>query len=288
MYIALIFLAALMSTVQFLLNSKYQQNEGTSIIKSLKFSFVMSFYQVVLTFIVSKGEIEFSAFSLLMSTIDAALAIVFYYMSINALANTNLTVYSLFSMLGKMLPPSLFSIAFLGEDLTWQKAVCMALVVISLVIGNPKGKTVDKRNKAWIYYIAVFILSGFVGICEKFHQTSEKAVDTNSFVLLVGAVMFITSGVILLIYKLRGESLKFVSPINSLSCISVYAVICTVSSLVLLYAMIHVDASLQFPLLTGGTIVFSVIMDFVTGKKPKINSIIGASIALAGLVILAL
>ncbi len=286
MYISLILLAALMSTFQFLFNSKYQQNEGVLIVKSLKFSIIMSAFQVLLTLIIGFKDLEFTLFSLFMASIGAVIAILFIYMSINALANTNLTVYSLFSMLGKMLPPSLFAIWFLGEEATLPKIVCMILVVLGLLIGNPKEKG-EKKNKAVFYYIAVFVLCGTEGICEKLHQLDKRAVNTNSYVLLVGALMFVISSVILTIYKFKGKNSKLNMPIKSFSLVAAYSILCTVSSLILLLAMTKVDASLQFPLLTGGTIVFSVIMDFLTHKKPKINSVIGAAIAFGGLILLA-
>lgn len=286
MHIALVLIAALISSVQFLFNSKYQQKEGTGIEKTLIFSFIMSFFQMLFTLAVSFKRLEFSVFSLCFATVGAIIAIVFYYMSIKVLEKANLMVYSLFSMMGKMLLPSLFYIIFFGEDCTIQKIISAVLVVVALIIGNPREKNGKKAREELLYYTGVFVLSGLAGILEKYHQISVLSVNTDSYVFLVGCVMFVLSGAILLGYRAKGVSLKLASPKKSTVFVMIYAALMTVSSILLLLSMSKVDASLQFPLLSGGTIVFSLLIDLIVGKKPRFNNIIGAAIAFLAVIIL--
>ena len=80
-----------------------------------------------------------------------------------ALNKINLSLYSVFSMLGGMTLPFLAGLLFYGEPLPLGKGVCFVLVVISLLFTVQKG---DKKS-GWLYYTGIFVLNGMSGVIAK-------------------------------------------------------------------------------------------------------------------------
>ena len=54
-----------------------------------------------------------------------------------------------------------------------------------------------------------------------------------------------------------------------------------VANLLLLLALVHLPASLQYPMVTGGTIIVSTLLSYFTPRKPKAKEI-GAVALLQG------
>ena len=55
---------------------------------------------------------------------------------------------------------------------------------------------------------------------------------------------------------------------------------------ILLIALLHVDASVQYPIVTGGVIVLSLMWDWILGKKPNRYAVGAAAVSFGGLLFL--
>ena len=66
------------------------------------------------------------------------------------------------------------------------------------------------------------------------------------------------------------------------------AVLNSVANLLLLIALLNLTASVQYPIVTGGVIVFSLIIDIVRKAKLKKREIIASLIAFAASAVMAL
>lgn len=54
----------------------------------------------------------------------------------------------------------------------------------------------------------------------------------------------------------------------------------------LVLALVHVDASVQYPMVTGGTMIVSTALSFFGDKKPNKGEILGVLLAFLGMLAL--
>ena len=272
MYYALIVFSTLLFSLNFFANQGYQRLNGSSIHASLKYSLQTSLVSFCIMLILSKFRLEFSWFSFWVALLNAGVYMTSSYCGIAALNTANLSVYSVFMMLGGMTLPSLYGIIFLEEPVTAGKLICCGLIVISLLF------TVERKGssrKAYIYYVGCFVLNGLTATVATMHQAGSAAVDGQSFLAMTNVFQILFCLVFLAIkntdmLKLRLKDLKFTA--GGAACNGV-------ANLLLLIALKHVDASVQYPLVTGGVVVFSAMTTLITERKLSRNNIIAVIFA---------
>ena len=145
------YLLILFTTVLFsfsnIFSSLYQKNEGDSLNKALKRALIGAIFSIIMLVFMGIGNLSFSLFSFIIALFAAVDSIVCTVMTIKVLAIANLTVYSLYLMIGGMLLPFVFSIAFYDEVFTIKKMICVFMLVLALLVTNPINKKLDKKNK---------------------------------------------------------------------------------------------------------------------------------------------
>ena len=82
--------------------------------------------------------------------------------------------------------------------------------------------------------------------------------------------------------KLFGMSFK------ALANCGVYSAINSVGILMLLIALIHLPASVQYPLVTGGTMLFSLFISLLRHEKVTMRNFLGTALAIISTVIIIL
>ena len=223
---------------------------------------------------------------------------------IKSLEYVNLSLYTLFSMLGGMLMPVAYGICT-GETITWLKGIGLAVLATALLLAvHDTGKP---GLIGALCCIGVFILNGCFGIFTKWHQNSPSAVPTLDFMLLYCALTVVSSTIILFIrvayehkhrqiYNQKDETAKNNSlsiestdkitdkkhPILSWASVAGYAIVNGGAQLIVMLCAQHMDASVQYPIITGGCILFSVVTGLLFGEKVTIQSILRAFFAIAG------
>ncbi len=277
----LVFSATVLFALQFLFNQKFEGQRGSDLKSALEFTFYKSAVIVVIMLIISGFKIIITPFSVLLSVIYAAACILMTYFSMKAFAVANLSVYSVFSMLGGMLLPFILGVGFYNEKLTVFKVICCALIGVSVLLNLKGGK---QSKKAFLYYMAVFVLNGGVGVISKIHQSSALAhTDSTGFMFLSSLASIIISGIWLLIqYRkipvIKGKSLLYASG---------YGIFNGVGNLFLLISLSHLPASVQYPLVTGGVMVFSTVISAVRKEKLSKTDYIAAGISFIASVLMA-
>lgn len=278
MYYLLLIISSILFASQFLFNKKFQEEYGSTFSSSMVFSLYSSTVGVILLLLRNGFHVSFSMFSFLIALIYSAVNIVFSYASIKAFLKANLSVYSVFAMLGGMLLPFAYGILFYGEPFTAAKLLCCILIAISLII------TISKKSsaKGVIFYIIVFILNGTVGILSKIHQSGSLAIDSTSFLIINKIITIIVISIILLctekkIPVIKGKTLLYCSG---------FALFTTLGNLLTLIALKFLPASVQYPIITGGTMFFSTIISLVRREKLTKRNIISAIIAFVASAIL--
>lgn len=280
-YYLMIVVSVCLFSSQFMFNSKYADENGNTWSASIKFSLYSSIFGFVALAVINKFNFDISLFSAIVAVVYSIICIGLSYSSIKAFAYANLSVYSVFAMIGGMILPFVYGIIS-GEEFKLIRLVCCVLIAICVSLAINKQSS---QKKAIKYYIAVFILNGMVGVVSKFHQSNlELCVDSGSFMMLTKVFTFIFCVVLILAQKGYDFSISKKSGVYAALC----AVVNSVGNLLLLIALLHVPASVQYPIVTGGTIVVSTIFSLIRGDKVTRREIYAVGIAFVATIFMAL
>ncbi len=236
-----------------------------------------------LNFDISGVNPGFTAFTLLMAALSVANGFAFTYCSFKALNNINLSVFSLFSMIGGMLLPFIHGILFYGEKITLAKIICVAFIFVALILTLDMKKDTPKK-RGCIYCVGIFIFNGMSGILSKIFSSSNLPKTTNTgYSIWVAFISGAVSAVVLfLFFKKKGENeLPYTLKAVLLSGGS-GALNKTANFMLLLALSGGIDSSAQYPLVTGGVMIVSTLACFLTGNKPSRKEIISVCLAFFG------
>lgn len=280
MYYFLITFASFLFALQFLFNNGYQKKNGSGWNSSLKFSFYTSAAGFFFVLIINNFQLQISLFSISVAIVYGIVNIAASYSAVKAFESANLSVYSVFSMIGGMLLPFLYGL-ICGEPFKISRLICCILICFAVLF------TVDKERQNWNafkYYIAVFVLNGMAGVISKFHQSYPAfCVDSGSFMILTNITTFALSLFLLLRLKDRTFSISG----KAFGLCGGFAAFTNVGNLLLLIALLHLPATVQYPIVTGGVIVFSTLIDLVRRVPVSGRELMASFIAFAASVFMA-
>ena len=276
----LLLIAALLFATQFLFEQQYQRRCGKTLTASLALSAYTGLIGFLIMLISGGFRLEWGLPSFLLAALYAAASMAFTSVSLKDFSAVNLAVYSMFAMLGGMVLPFFYGIAFGGEPLTVFKVLCTVLIAGSLVL-NCMGQSHLGRNIR--YYAAVFLLNGCFGVISAIHQNQLPGpVDASSFMAYTQLVQAAAAVVWLL---LRRERLPKLSP-KLLGCVAGLSGFSVVGNAFLLLALKTCPASVQYPMITGGVIVFSVVISLLQRERVSKANLAAAALSLAATVLL--
>lgn len=281
MYYGMIAGAVLLFGLQFQLNSKYQGFCGNAASASFLFSFIYSIAGGSFLFALNGLTLGSTWFTVCMATVAAANSIIYIFCSLKAFERISLSSYSLFAMLGGMLLPFLLGLIFFDEELTLGKVLCVGLIFLSLSLTVKEVKMRD----GWIYYVGVFILNGMAGVLSKLYGEAsfEKGSSADYSIWIAICTAFI-SGIILLFMRKRIKKTNYVASL----CAVGYGVCNSLGNFWLVTALAFVPASVQYPFVTGGVIIVSVLFAALGKQKPQKRECFATAISFAGLLLLML
>lgn len=270
--------AAFLFSLQFLFTNRYEAETGGGWNASLKFSLYSGISGLVVLFVVNSFRLSFSGISLALAAVYAVICIGCSYASIKAFQYGNMSVYSVYCMIGGMLLPFVYGVAR-GEDFTVMRLICCLLIALSVMLTIQKG---EGSRKAMRYYIMIFVLNGLGGVVCAFHQAQPAAVDNGSFMMLSRMVGIPVCALLLLKsrdYRVSGKALIYSAG---------YSVLNNIGVLLQLTALLTLPSSIQFPLVTGGVIVFSTVFSAIRREPVSKKQILAAAVAFAASVFMAL
>ncbi len=296
----LILISDFLFATQFLILRIYSRRNTRGFLASLSYSIGTNSAAVIYMLFVCGFEIEFQWFTLLVAAIYSAVMILLAYCGNAALSLVNLSVYSLFNMLGAVVLSALFGFLVFSEKIQIGTAICIFLVIIALAVGAEyKG---GKKGAAK-FYVACFFLNGITGTIVKAHQNPHAFVSglaekvnaifgtalapdpasfeglgtsNNNFFFFTSLLSLALSALILSVIglvKKENTFERFKDPKN-LACMGGYGVVHGVAQLISLYTLSLLPLSVQQPLCTGGVIAFTFIICLVIREKLKKKDVI--------------
>ena len=272
MYLILI-LAAFLFAVQFLFNQQYRRLKGEGLDATMTFSLYTSAISFVILFALGGFQLHITWFSLLIAVLYAAVCLLSSYAGLKAFGTANLSVYSIFMMLGGMLLPFAYGILFANEALSFAKV--LSILLICTAVGCSFEKGAGGKN-AYRFYAAIFVLNGLVGVLSKIHlSVPALAVDSYSFMATIQLALLAMCLFYCLITRqgIPKQSGKLYL------CLSGYAVCNGIGNLFCQIALTSLPASVQYPIITGGVMVFSTLISLVRREPIGGKTYLAASLA---------
>ena len=308
-YYFIVLLSVILLALQFTATKLYQLKFGASPVSSARFGVLVRCFTSVIFLIAAliiAGGIHFSAFSLLCAVIIALACVSYSILGFVAMKLGPVSVYTLFLMCGGMLLPYLFGVFFLNETVNAARVIGILLMLVSLampLLDTRSEKADNKKTPAayWLLCALIFVLNGFVSIFSKIHQIdlfNLGTVSTIEFVFIGNICNLAVSLAAYLFFRSRAEekdepaeekadngrlaaAIKATVPVMLAIC-AVNAVFDGSSYFLQLTGASKLDASVLYPMITGGSIVLSAVAAYIFFKeKPKKFAFIGLVISFA-------
>lgn len=279
LYYGIILVAVVMFGFQFFLNNDYEKKNGSGLLPSMVLVFGSSLVGLPVLWAINSFKFEFTWYTLFMATVTALNMTACILCGQKALSKINLSLYSIFSMLGGMLLPFFAGIAFYEEKLTLGKILCFVIVTVALCLTFEKGQS----KKGFIYYAGIFIFNGMSGVLSKIFQESTAVKTSAAGYSVLSALMTVVIAGAFLLFNIKKVKLPMK---NSYLSLAGCGLLNKVANYLLLIALAHVPASVQYPMVTGGVMIVSTALGFFTPNKPKKMEIISLVLSFIGLMML--
>ena len=284
-------MAAIGCAANFALTKVYQLNQGNNRETGIVFNFLVGIVGFLIYFAICGFKISITPFSLILAALIALFVGLYTIIGFSIMSMGSMAVYTVFLMLGGMMLPYFYGLIFLNEgatsdNVTATKIIALLLMIVAILLQSDSGK---KKGKKLFYLlcILVFILNGATSIVSKMHQTDlgYKTVSENEFVALnnaAKALMF--GGMLPFLKKGKGVSLSIKPKMYGIIVLSGLA--SGVSYLLQLKCATHLPATVQFPVMTGGTIIFTALAGLACfGEKLEKRQVAGLAICLGATVL---
>lgn len=281
MYYGIVIISVLLFGIQFYFNDEYQKKSGTGASSVFISTFIGSVVGFLCLAVINEFDFSFTPFALIWSFITAINSVLYSICSLKAMEKVNLSVYSLFTMLGGMMLPFIVGLAFYNEGMTVAKAICVAFVTAALLI------TVNwkKKTGAELYYFAIFIFNGMSGVLSKIYEDATlPKVSSGGYSLWIAIMSSVISliGLIIIGKRLKKPSLQ------AILFSAGGGIFNRVANFLLLIALAVLPASVQYPFVTGGVIIVSTAIAALTKQKPTKKEILAVCMSFIGILALIL
>lgn len=297
--------ATVLYAFQFVFSKLYQREKGSSFFYSTIFGGIVCCFSVPFLLALNGWEFEFTPFSFLIALAYAADVTVCAVFGAKTLSRANMSVYSLFLMLGGMFLPFLYGLA-LGESFTAVKGIAIACVLAAMIFSLRKeeGKKTDRFTV--ICFIVIFVTNGLTGVLTYMHQRASQPITSPSGFLLLYNICrlvfsVVTAGCVYFygrkknagLLEISGASEKRASGRGKSLAIAIvaaagYAVMNGCAALLTTITASVVDAGVQSTIVTGGVMALTTINGFIFGEKPSWRNLLGLAFAIAGTVLIVL
>lgn len=287
----LILIAVLLLALGFILQKIYQRGSKQTTIGGVDFSILSAAFSLVLLLVMSRSSLELSWYSAVNSLLRSACCLAYTVIGFWIMKRGHMALYMLFLMSGGMVLPAVWGWLFLGEDVLPLRVIGVAVICVSIALTN-RGGGQRPDAKMILACVAVFVLNGFVSVFSKLHQVESVfcTVNTECYALY-GTVASLLMSLVLRLFLTRGTKkdsaprekkppLKVLVPILIVAAYSVFG---SLSSLLQLRGAENLPASLLYPMITGGSIVFTSLFAFLFFKeRPSRSEWIGIALCFGG------
>ncbi|MDY6315503.1 MAG: EamA family transporter [Clostridia bacterium] len=276
----LIIISVLLLALNFAATKAYQKDKGSGLAEGIKFNALLGEVTAVLFFAINGFGCKISPFSAVMAAAAAILTAAYTLFGFKIMENGSMALYMIFLMTGGMTVPYIWGLLFLDEPLSLLRTAGLIVIAVSIVISNKEnGKS---STKLILMCTAIFILNGFTSVVSKEHQISASAVPAMDFLILNSAAKAIICTALYLFIR-KGKTTGSKRTKSGITYILAAAAAGGGSYLLQLIGAENLPATVLYPMVTGGTIIFTAAAGRAFfGEKPGKRMIIGIIICFIG------
>ena len=281
----LVLLSVMIFGFNFACTDKVRRYCGSGLGVTFFTTVVGSSFSALMLFFMNGCRFEFSPIALAVAICVALNGMLFTFCSYKSLDVINLSLYSLFSMLGGMALPFVVGIIFFNEGLTVAKAVCLVIILAALAVVVKKGG--NHTKKSYIFYAGVFVLNGMSGVLTTiFKRLDGDNVSSTGFSLLCSISGAMLAAILLPFFIKDVKQIK--NPFRAMGVVVLSGFSNKIANLILTIALAVLPSSVQYPMVTGGVIIVSTVIALFSQKKPTKREYISVALAFAGIMALVL
>lgn len=271
-YYLMIVLAVILLAGDFAVNKLYQKRYGTSLETGLKFNALIGLFTAIIFFAINGFKFEFSAFSILMAGIVALSVMSYNILGFRVLKSGSMAFYTLFLMCGGMFVPYVWGVLFLHEKLSLMHLAGLILIIFAIALTANDKKLPGKRILALC--VIIFLLNGISSVAAKMHQIEKTyfCITETEFVIATGIAKFIIAAIAYMVVKI-GKKDKNADKCNKsgfawgVFLIVLSTLLSGLSYILQLNGAKNLPATVLYPLITGGTIIFSSVTGIIFFKE---------------------
>ncbi len=274
--------AVLLLAGDFAINKLYQRKVGADTRSALGFNAVNGLLTAIIFFLINGAlngfSFEFHLYSACLATAMAVFGFSYNLIGFRMLRDGNIASYTLFLMTGGMMIPYVIGLIALDEPFSVLRTLGLIVIFSGIFCANtPKARP---SRKYLLMGGAVFALNGLVSTVSKLHQIAETfpTASAASFVMLSGLAKFVLCSIAVLVMKKR-EGKNAPKCNKAVWLIALSALIGGVSYLFQLIGAKNLPATVLYPIITGGAIIFSALAGRIFFKE-KITRVTLVGIAL--------
>ena len=294
----LVILASCIFGSNFLLDNQYQRRVGSGIMSSLGHTLIGGTAGLIGLLLVNffmsgmQFSLAFHPAALIIAFVAAANGILYTFCSLRAMSVINLSLFSVFAMLGGMALPSVLGMLIVDpatgarEPFTLAKAVCFICIIAALLLTVQKG---NGGNKGKIYYIGVFVLNGMSGVLstlvKKFTYTPDETLMnaiSSGYSVMTAVLSLIIAGIAFLVLLRKHKNT--VTPLAAIFSAASGTLNKVANFILVISLTLGAASSIQYPLVTGVVMIVSTLLCYVTPKKPTGRDLASVAFAFAGVV----
>lgn len=215
-----------------------------------------------------------SLFTLLLGILFGVVTAIQFFTLMKAMDSGPFSYTAVINSLSTLIP-TLSGYFIWHENISNIKIIGIVLMVVCLVFSVDFNQKQKKASLKWLFYCAVtFFSTGFIGVMQKWHQSSPYKSELDSFLIIAFLVSILCSLAALLITKpthvesesteKTGKALK-IALVLGLMAIS--GVCVAINNKFNLYLSGVMDSAVFFPIVNGGGLILTSIAAFIIFKE---------------------
>ncbi len=264
----MIIFSSILTSIDVLISKLYQKQNNSSILYGgLKFNFFVGLFSSIIFLIINKFRVEFTLFSCISAVVMTAIAVIYIIIGFKILDCGKAAHYTFFRMTGAMIVPYIWGLCFLGEKFSFMRIIGLILIIEAVFLVNSDRSNVNLKNV--LMCITVFFLAGCVSVISKQHSISVNAVSPLEYVILTSFVKIILCGTLLLFLRKKENRKLTTSEKNIFAPVycALSAILTGIGYMIQLVCAKDMPATVIYPVITGGTIIFSAIFARIAFKE---------------------
>jgi len=265
-YVLLTFSAVLLAA-NFSVTSLYQKSEGVSARAGFKFTALVGLVTSLVFWMINGFAIKLSAFSLILAASNAVLCMLYTVIGFRIMKKQGVALYTLFLMTGGMIVPYVWGLLALDEMFFVSRIIGLVFITGAVVLSKWKN---EKGNfKDIMLCVTVFFINGLVSVISKIHsiETEMYTVSEMEFVIMANFSNFVISGICCLFAKKETSPKEKINAKIILPIIILSALFGGGSYLMQLISAKSLPATVLYPFVTGGSIIFTTVAERIIYKE---------------------